>query len=138
MRYSLIDTNVIVRYLVENPATIDKKFKGVYRYFQKLETGRHNAGLIELVLFQCYFVLTSFYRVSRVEAAEKLARLLTFKGIHMADKEIATACMKILQKKKMDIVDAYFLVWSEVTKISSVYSYDKELEKQGLKLLKIG
>ena len=35
-----IDTNVIIRYLVEDPATIPPKFRGVYSFFEKVEIGR--------------------------------------------------------------------------------------------------
>ena len=66
-----IDTNVIVRYLVETPESIDPEFRGVYGFFEKVETGRLSVHLPELVLFQAYFVLTSFYRVPRQEAHEK-------------------------------------------------------------------
>ena len=58
-----IDTNVILRYLVEDPESIDPKFSGVYSFFDKLETGRLTVHLPDLVLFQTYFVLTSFYNV---------------------------------------------------------------------------
>ncbi|VGO16153.1 hypothetical protein PDESU_04743 [Pontiella desulfatans] len=39
MKHSLIDTNVIVRYLVEDPATLRPKFKGIYSFFEKVEQG---------------------------------------------------------------------------------------------------
>jgi predicted nucleic acid-binding protein len=84
------------------PSTIAPKFKGVYSFFERIETGRLAVFLPELVLFQCYFVLTSFYDVPRPEAAEKLARLLQFRGIKMREKEVVGACLDKLQEKSLD------------------------------------
>jgi hypothetical protein len=39
MAANFIDTNVIIRFLVETPNTIHKKFSGVFSFFKKVETG---------------------------------------------------------------------------------------------------
>jgi predicted nucleic acid-binding protein len=137
VKREIIDTNVIIRYLVEDPSTIDPKFKGVYSFFSKLEKGEVKAELIDLVLFQCYFVLTSFYKVPRPEAASKLEKLVGFKGLSMPEKAVAAACLSILQTENLDIVDAYILAWSKQHAVKGVYSFDSDLKKKGLKLLKV-
>lgn len=138
MKRRIVDTNVILRYLVEDPATIDPQFKGVYSFFTRLERGELNAELTELVVFQAYFVLTGFYGVSTAEAAEKLERLVSFKGLHLASKDVVLQCLSRLQKERLDIVDAYILAWSERHGIDEVYSFDGDLEKMGLTLLEVG
>lgn len=35
MKVNFIDTNVLIRYLVEEPGTIPIKFEGVFSFFQK-------------------------------------------------------------------------------------------------------
>ena len=137
MKRSPLGTNVILRYLVEDPATIDSKFKGVYPFFGKLERGDCHAHLAELVLFQTFFVLTSYYEVPPGEAAEKLVRLLAFKGLHLAEKDIAITCLSRLQREKIDLVDAYLLAWCERHGRDEVYSFDDGLRKRGLTLLAV-
>jgi len=132
-----VDTNVILRYLVEDPSTIDPRFEGVYSFFAKLEKGELMAELVELVLFQSYFVLTSYYQVPRPEAAEKLERLVMFKGLCTPEKDVILACLKMLQTENLDIVDAYLLAWSKQHGLDSVYSFDNDLKKKGLKLQKV-
>ena len=56
-----VDANVVIRYLVEDPDTIARPFRGVFPFFEKLERGERTALLTPLVLFQSYFVLTSYY-----------------------------------------------------------------------------
>ncbi len=132
-----VDTNVILRYLVEDPDAIDPKFVGVYSFFEKIETGRLMVQLPELVLFQAYFVLTSYYRVPRSEAAKKLGSLVTFRGIRMAEKEIAIACLKRLEEKNLDLVDAYLLAWAEQKGIPGIYSFDSDLATDAVDTLPV-
>lgn len=132
-----VDTNVIVRFLVETPETIPKKFKGVFTFFEKIEMGQLVVRLPELVLFQAYFVLTSFYKAPRSEAAEKLGRLVEFRGIKMSDKDIVSACLKRLEEKNLDLVDAYLLAWVEARGVPGVYSFDADLATDKVEILPV-
>ena len=132
-----LDTNVIIRFLTENPESCPRKFRGVYSFFEKLEAGTLAVHLSDLVLFQTYFVLTSFYKVPHREAAEKLKYLIQFSGIRMNEKPVVVACLEILQQRKLDLVDAYLLAWTEQNGIDSAYSFDSDLSKNGLHLLPI-
>ncbi|NKB69705.1 MAG: PIN domain-containing protein [Candidatus Latescibacteria bacterium] len=134
----LLDTNVIVRYLVETPESIPAKFRGVFPFFDDLAHGKQKAYLPPLVLFQTFFVLTSFYKVPTDETAEKLTALLSFKGISTAEKAILCACLRLLQESKLDLVDAYILAYSKAKGFKGVYSFDKDLQRAGLALLPIG
>lgn len=137
MKSHLIDTNVLVRFLVENPETTSPKFKGVFSFFKKVEMGDLIVELPDLVIFEAYFVLIRIYKVPREEAAEKLLDLLSFKGIVTRDKKFILLCLKMLKSRKVGLIDAYLLALSEERGIDSVYSYDSDLEKHGLKLLEI-
>ena len=57
MKTNLVDTNVILRYLVENPDSVQRKFKGVFTFFPRVERGEIKIELCELVLFEAFFVL---------------------------------------------------------------------------------
>ena len=137
MKRRPLDTNVILRYLVEDPTTIDSAFKGVYSFFGKVERGECHAHLADLVLFQAFFVLTSYYKVPPGEAAEKLVRMLHFKGLHLAEKDVVIACLSRLQSENIDIVDAYLLAWCERHRSDEVYSFDGGLRKRGLTLMAV-
>jgi predicted nucleic acid-binding protein len=109
----------------------------VYSFFEQVETGKLVVHLVELVLFQTYFVLRSFYKVPRPVAAEKLGKLLQFRGIKMSEKEISIACLKRLETENLDIVDAYLLEWVKTKGVSGVYSFDRDLETKAVHLLPV-
>lgn len=137
MIHDCIDTNVIVRYLVETPETIESQFKGVFGFFEKLELGRLQALLPEIVLFQTFFVLTSYYGVPGAEAAGQLAKIIRFKGVSIPEKTVVLECLEFLRHTKTDIVDAWIIAYSRLKKIPGVYSFDKGFVVHGLRLLKV-
>jgi predicted nucleic-acid-binding protein len=137
MKISLIDTNVIIRFLVEHPDKIRTKFRGVFTFFPKVERGEIRIELIELVLFEAFFVLTRLYDVPQKEAAEKLSAIVSFKGVVMPDKPLILSCLEILQARKVDLLDAYLLTFSKKKDIKGIYSFDRDLKRGGLNLLEI-
>lgn len=137
MAGNFIDTNVIIRYLVEEPETIQKKFKGVFSFFQKVEIGKIRIELTELVLFESFFVLTRLYKIPSKEVSKILSKLISFKGINLPNKKLMISCLKILQEKSIDLVDAYLIAYSKEKGIKGIYSFDKDLVKNGLNLLEV-
>ena len=55
----------------------------------------------------------------------------------MQDKDFMRSCLMLLQNKKIDLVDAYILAVSRQKGIKTVYSFDTDLKKNGLELLKV-
>ncbi len=137
MAASFIDTNVIIRYLVEIPDSTEKKFKGVFPFFERVETGEVKVELTDLVLFESFFVLTRVYEIPLVEASETLSKLIQFKGINLPSKKTILSCFQIIQEKRIDLVDAYLMASSKEKGIKGIYSFDKDFAKSGLKLLEI-
>ncbi|NQU62715.1 MAG: PIN domain-containing protein [SAR324 cluster bacterium] len=137
MAASFIDTNVIVRFLVETPDKIQKKFRGVFSFFDKVETGEIKIELTESVLFESFFVLTGLYKIPAKKVSETLTKLLAFKGINLPNKKIVLSCLQIIREKQIDLVDAYLIAHSNEKGIKGIYSFDKDLTKTGLNLLEI-
>lgn len=134
---SPVDTNVVIRFLVEDPGTIAPPFRGVFPFFEKLERGDRTALLTPLVLFQCYFVLTSYYEVPRPEAAAKLRDLLAFRGLRVPDKAILRTCLNTLSERSVDLVDAYLAALCSSRQLKGVHSFDQTLRKLGVELLPV-
>ncbi len=134
---NLIDTNVIIRYLVEDPQTIPKKFKGIYSFFQKIEQGETKIELTELVVFESFFVLTRIYKIPLSEATETLSKLIMLKGVKVENRKRMVHCLKTLHKNYIDLVDAYLITLAKEKGQKGIYSFDKDFTKCGLELLEI-
>ena len=137
MAAECIDTNVIVRFLVDSPLAGKKIWEDLISFFTKIEEGSLRVFLPDIVLFQAFFVLTSHYRVSPSLAADKLAGLISFRGMEMDRKDVMVRCLMEVKEGEKDIVDAYIFAFSKASGLKRVYSFDKGFARKGLALLAI-
>jgi predicted nucleic acid-binding protein len=82
-------------------------------------------------------VLTRLYKIPQKEVAEKLSAIVAFKGVQMSDKSLMLSCLKILQDRTIDLVDAYLLAYAKKKGIRDVYSFDRDLSRYGLNSIEI-
>lgn len=132
-----VDTNVVIRYLVEDPETAARKFRGVFSFFEKLERGERTALLPPLVVFQSYFVLTSHYAVPRPQAAATLREILSFRGLKVPEKSVLRACLSTLSERSVDLMDAYLAALCTGRGLSGVHSFDEGLRTLGVERLPV-
>ncbi|MFZ2654854.1 MAG: PIN domain-containing protein [Victivallales bacterium] len=137
MKSGIIDTNVIVRFLVETPETIGNKFKGVFSFFEKIAKKQLCVELPELVIFETYFVLTSHYGIPSKITSEKLIEILSLSGVEMGNKSLIISCFETLKERNVDLVDAYIAAMCKQRGHAGVYSFDSDMKKLGLSSLEI-
>ena len=122
----LIDTNVIVRFLIGDKNT---KYKGLYKFFTLLEKGTIKVELKLVVLFQVLFVLKSFYKVHKKDIAEALLDLLKFKGITIREKKIIRQMLELWRDTSLEIVDCYLIASLQKNPGTTLYSYDHDFDR---------
>ena len=123
---SLIDTNVIVRFLIGDK---DTKYKGLYEFFGSLEKGTIKVELKLIVLFQVLFVLRSFYKVHKKDIAGALLDLLKFKGIAIREKKIVRQMLELWCDASLEIVDCYLIASLQKNPGTILYSYDHDFDR---------
>ena len=74
----LVDTNLIVRYLVQDH---DKHAKAAGKLYDACDRGDLVIVVLAVVLAECVFVLESFYGHSRADIASALGRLISSPGV---------------------------------------------------------
>ncbi len=124
---SLIDTNVLIRFLTNDKSS---KYKTLYSFFNSLEKGVLKVELKLIVLFQTAFVLKSYYKVPKENISTSLSALLTFKGIQIKDKNIVMRTLELWNTNNIEIVDCYLIACLENDEQNIIYSYDHDFDKQ--------
>ena len=67
MERSLVDTNVILRYLLQDDAALFKKASAI---LEKVKTGEQKVIILESVLTECVYVLLKVYKIGRPAIAD--------------------------------------------------------------------
>ena len=120
----LIDTNVILRYLMADHEKFSPKAKA---FMVKVSQEKTKAEIPAVVIVECVYVMEKFYRIPKHEIADTLSRILNFSGIVNPDKsEILEALIKY-EASNADIVDCLLAASSAPDKV--VVSFDKDFAK---------
>jgi predicted nucleic-acid-binding protein len=120
----LIDTNVILRYLLNDRKRFSPKAKA---FIQDIAKGLKKAELQSFVVVECVYVMEKFYEIPKNEIVDKLSRILNIKGIVTPDKsDILTALVKY-EQSNADIVDCILAAKSSPQRV--IVSFDKDFRR---------
>jgi predicted nucleic acid-binding protein len=121
----LVDTNLIVRYLVQDH---EKHAKAAGKLFDACDRGQVVIVVLPSVLAECVFVLESFYEHPRVPIVAALGRLIASPGVEISGVEIHLDALHRYQKTKVHFVDCLIAATSTAEDIP-VATVDEDFRK---------
>jgi len=119
----LIDTNVILRYLMADHEKFSPKAKA---FMVKVSQEKTKAEIPAVVIVECVYVMEKFYRIPRREIADKLSRIFNLSGIVNPDKSEILEALVYFVASKADIVDCLLAASSATDRI--VVSFDNDFK----------
>jgi len=120
----LLDTNVIIRYLVKDHI---EHFEQANTWFNQAKEGKIKMIIVPIVVAECCFVLESLYKVPRDSIAQKMQVLLSQRWIQVDQrKELNNLWHYYLNG--LHFVDS-FLLSSSLIYQTKLLSFDKEAVK---------
>ena len=127
----LVDTNLIVRYLVQDH---EKHAKAAGKLFEACDRGEVIVVLLPGVLAECVFVLESFYRHPRADIASALSRFISSPGVQISVEidEVAAQLEALdrFKRTKVHFVDC-LIAATAVAEDLPVASFDHDFRKFG-------
>jgi predicted nucleic-acid-binding protein len=121
----LVDTNLIVRYLVQDH---EKHARAAGKLFDACDRGDVVIVVLPVVLAECVFVLESFYRHPRADIASTLGRLISSPGVEIGDVTVHLDALKRYKGTKAHFVDC-LIAASAVAKDLPVATFDQDFRK---------
>lgn len=121
----LIDTNLIVRHLVQDH---ERHAQAAGRLFDACDRGEVEIIILPEVLAECVFVLESFYEHTRGGIASALARLIASPGVEISDALIHVDALERYRKTKLHFVDC-LIAATAAAKGLSLASFDQDFRK---------
>ena len=125
MERSLVDTNVILRYLLQDDATLFEKASAI---LEKVKTGQEKVIILESVLTECVYVLLKVYKIKRTAIAKSLRTLLHYKGIANPDKLDLIDSMDIFSQTNLSFVDCILCAKSRNNGMP-LHTFDEDLAR---------
>jgi len=124
-RRRLVDTNLIVRYLVQDQ---EKHARAAGKLFEACDRGDLVIVLLPTVLAECVFVLESFYERPRGDIASALSTLISSPGVKIDQTTIHLDALDRYRKTKVHFVDCLIAATASAEKIP-VATFDQDFQK---------
>lgn len=121
----LVDTNLIVRYLVQDH---EKHAKAAGRLFEACDRGDLVVVLLPAVLAECVFVLESFYKHPRGAIASALGTLISSPGVEIDKAAIHLDALERYRKTKVHFVDCLIAATASAED-TSVATFDQDFRR---------
>jgi predicted nucleic acid-binding protein len=121
----LVDTNLIVRYLVQDH---EKHARAAGKLFDACDRGDLVIVVLPVVLAECVFVLESFYRHPRADIASALGRLISSPGVEIGEVTVQLDALKRYKGTKAHFVDCLIAAFA-VARDVPVATFDHDFRK---------
>jgi len=107
----IVDANVILRFFVRDN---EEQFLRAKAFIQRLELGKEDVLMTEIVFAEVVWVLNKVYEVPRQEIADTFSKVIGYRGIRtMLEKEIFRESLRLYAKHSLDIQDVFLAVLSK-------------------------
>jgi predicted nucleic-acid-binding protein len=121
----LIDTNLIVRYLVQDH---EKHARAAGKLFDACDRGDLEIVVLPVVLAECVFVLESFYEQARTDIASVLGRLIASPGVEISEVTVQLDALNRYKGTRAHFVDC-LLAATATAKDMPVSTFDQDFRK---------
>jgi predicted nucleic-acid-binding protein len=124
-RRRIVDTNLIVRHLVQDD---EKHADKATKLFEACDRGELILVILSTVLAECVFVLESFYKHPRADIARVLRQLIASPGIEAENLPIQLDALRRYGETKIHFVDCLIAATAVADEIE-VASFDRDLSR---------
>lgn len=125
MRTYLIDTNIILRFLLNDVPSQCLKIK---TKLKDAKSGKLRLVITDIIFFESYFTLTSYYKYSKENVLEVLESLISSGYFEVENRDILLESLKIYKLSNLSFVDSYLAARSGPD-MADIFTFDKKLQK---------
>jgi predicted nucleic-acid-binding protein len=127
MKTHFIDTNYFLRFLLKDN---EKQFKVVFQLFEDTILEKTQVTTNIIVIFEIFWVLSSFYKQNKEEVIIKLQKIVQIPNIQIENREILSEALTLYSRTKLDFEDCYNICTAVKQKVDEFSSFDKDAVKE--------
>lgn len=103
---AVIDTNSIIRYLVDDEP---QKTESLENLLDKAQKGEIRVLIPSIVIAELVWILESNYQLGADQIAEIVDAILNTPGVDVTEKHIISSALRLYRTKNIDLVDAWII-----------------------------
>ncbi len=125
MRRLILDTNVLVRFLVQDDP---KQSAGAAKLIGQAQTGDTELVLDRMVVTELVYVLMGYYKRTRVDVANTILAIVQSPFVQADDESLLIDALLRFRDHGVDFVDAWLAAKAAAVGLL-VASFDRDLDK---------
>ena len=125
MRGIIVDTNVFLRFLLEDIPSQKKEAENLFRKAQK---GSIEIIVPQIIIFEIEFILRKYYKFPVAVISSKIKSLLNAEFFQISERTLFLKSLEIHQSKNISFVDSFLISFAELEDLE-LFSFDKKLLK---------
>ena len=119
-----VDTNYFVRFFLGDIPFQHEKARSLFSEGAK---GNKKLFTSTIVIFEIYWLFSSFYEKTKPEVIDILRNTLSLHFIEIREREIITNAIEIYGNSSLDFEDCYNILYSKKEKAKEFLTFDRKL-----------
>ena len=119
-----VDTNYFIRFFLKDIPAQYEKARGL---FDEGAKGNQKLFTSTIVIFEIYWLFSSFYEKTKSEVIDILRKTLSINFIEIREREIITKAIEIYENSSLDFEDCYNIVYSEDYEAKEFNTFNRKL-----------
>jgi predicted nucleic acid-binding protein len=129
---AFVDASVFLRYFTRDDLAKAERCRDL---FERAEAGEIDLQISQVLLAEVAWTLRAPYGMQRAAIAERLDDLATMRGMRIPDRRLAMDAIDLYRRHNVAFADAHHAAEMRANGLSSIYSYDKDFDKLGVRRL---
>lgn len=126
MKTALVDANIILRFLTQDPPDMAQKSQLL---FKQADEGSVGLIILSITVAEVVWVLESYYGYPKNQVAETLADFLCCEGFLVEQKDLIQEALSLYQKYNLDFADALMASTALRKGPLSIFSFDRHFDR---------
>lgn len=122
---NFVDTNYFLRFLLKDDPIQHEIAKNL---FLQAARGKADLATTLVVLFEIYWVLTSYYKYDKQAISETLLKLLNL-NFSLEERETFIQALYLFRNSSLDLEDCYNLSFAKQRQVKEFKTFDEKLKK---------
>lgn len=120
-----VDTNYFLRYFIKD---VSSQHKTAKKLFTDGAKGSKKLFTSTIVIFEIYWVFSSFYEKTKNEVIDILKKAIALNFVEIIEREILKEALDLFSDSNLDFEDCYNLAFARNNRMKDFATFDKKLE----------